>query len=177
MKIIEPSAEIFVTKITDSTLMQKACAYTINAESKMTLDKMYRCEHSPMRTQIFVVEMVNIPTFVSVHFVRHKHGVEHYVKSNREDRPGYTGDTGRNHPVNHMMFCNAQALVNMARKRLCLKASKDTVKVMQKIKKEMEREDNELSLYMVPECEYRGGCHELKPCGYFKAKCAEAFED
>ena len=116
--------EVKVTKITGADLMRLACSYTISAESEMTLDKIYQCEHSPMRTQMFVVEMKDIPTFVSVHFVRHKHGVEHFVKSNREDRASHTGDSGRWHPVNHMMLCNAQSLVNLARKRLCRKASK-----------------------------------------------------
>lgn len=170
---------IEVTKLTDESLMREACAYTINAESKMTLPRIYQCEHSPMRTQIFWVEMVDIPTFVSVHFVRHKHGVEHFVKSNRNDRPSYTGDAGREHPVNHAMLCNAQALINMARKRLCFKAHPETVDVMVKIKIEVGKTDPALAQFMVPECLYRNGCNELKSCGFylrdqFKIKYPEA---
>lgn len=157
--------QIIVEKITDGQLMRKACGYTIDAESKMSLDKIYKCEHSPMRTQIFVVEMRDIPTFVSVHFVRHKIGVEHFVKSNREDRPGYTGDTGRNHPVNHMMFLNAESLITMARKRLCYKAHEQTIVVMNEIKREVAKVDPDLARHMVKNCIYRNGCNELKPCG------------
>ena len=152
-------------KITDETLLRLACSYTIAADSHMTPEKAYRCEHSPMRTQLFVVEMLDIPTFVSVHLVRHKHGVEHFVKSNREDRASHTGDMGRWQPVNHMMLCNAQALVNMARKRLCRKASRETTAIMQRIKEEVSRVDCALAKRMVPECEYRGGCYELRTCG------------
>ena len=159
--------KVIVTKLTDINLMRKACSYTINSESKMSLDKIYKCEHSPMRTQLFVIEMIDIPTFVSVHFVRHKHGVEHFVKSNRPDRQGYTGDTGRNHPVNHMMLCNAQALINMARKRLCRKASKETIDIMHMIKEGVLTVDPDLYNYMVPECEYRKGCNELTSCGRY----------
>lgn len=159
--------QVIVTKLTSINLMQKACSYTINAESNMSLDKIYKCEHSPLRTQLFTVEMLDIPTFVSVHFVRHKHGVEHFVKSNREDRQGYTGDSGRKHPVNHMMLCNAQSLINMSRKRLCHKASKDTTDIMYMIREEVLRADPDLYNYMVPECVYRKGCHELKSCGYW----------
>jgi hypothetical protein len=155
-----------VQKITDESLMRRACAFTINAESKMTLPRIYRCEHSPMRTQMFVVEMYNIPTFVSVHFVRHKHGVEHFVKSNRDDRNGVMAD--RLTPVNHMMFLNAQALVNMARKRLCLQAHTDTVQVMMMVKDGVRQVDSALAEVMVPECIYRNGCHELRPCGFFE---------
>jgi hypothetical protein len=159
--------QIIVKKITNSDLMRKACSYTINAESKMSLNTIYKCEHSPMRTQMFTVEMIDIPTFVSVHFVRHKHGVEHFVKSNREDRIGAIEDIGRMTPVNHLMLCNAQALINMARKRLCFKAHADTVAVMTKIKSEIVSVDSDLWNYMVPECVYRQGCNEIKTCGFW----------
>jgi hypothetical protein len=159
--------KIIVKKITDEALMRLACSYTINAESKMTLEKIYRCEHSPMRTQMFTVEMIDVPTFVSVHFVRHKHGVEHFVKSNRDDRGGVLAD--RNTPVNHLMLCNAQALINMSRKRLCRTAHDETVAVMRAVKRAVKSVDWYLAEYMVPECEYRQGCHELKPCGYWDA--------
>lgn len=161
---------IKITKLTDEALMRKACKFTISAESSMTLDKIYRCEHSPMRTQIFVVEMFDIPTFVSVHLVRHAQGVTHFVKSNRDDRPGYSGDAGRMQPVNHMMLANAQALVNMARKRLCAKAHKETVNVMLHIRKAVGQVDPSLASFMVRECEYRNRCNELKTCGYFKER-------
>lgn len=161
------TCEVKVTKITGADLMRLACSYTISAESEMTLDKIYQCEHSPMRTQMFVVEMKDIPTFVSVHFVRHKHGVEHFVKSNREDRASHTGDSGRWHPVNHMMLCNAQSLVNMARKRLCRKASEETTTVMEAIRVAVSETDIALAGRMVPECEYRRGCREIRTCGLY----------
>lgn len=160
--------KIIVTKLTDESLMRKACSYTINAESKMTLDKIYQCEHSPVRTQMFTVEMIDIPTFVSVHFVRHKHGVEHFVKSNRDDRGGEKAD--RDTPVNHLMLCNAQALINMARKRLCNNAHDKTIQVMDRIVSRIKEIDWYLAKYMVPECEYRNGCYELRSCGYWSGK-------
>ena len=113
---------------------------------------------------MFVVEMQDIPTFVSVHFVRHKIGVEHYVRTNRVDRGG--DDTAnRLTPVAHLMVCNAQALINMARKRLCGKASLETQEVMHLIWHGVNDVDPELASCMVPDCEYRGGCHEFSPCG------------
>ena len=157
--------QITIKKITNERLMQAACAFTINAESRMSLQKIYQCEHSPLRTQLFWVEMVDIPTFVSVHLVRHKIGVEHFVKSNRTDRACHTGDLGRMQPVNHAMLINAQALINMARKRLCSKASPETQEVMAAIKRKIHLVDPDLAAVMVPDCVYRGGCHELQPCG------------
>ena len=157
---------IRVTKLTDIDILRKACEATMRGQtSKASLDKMYKCEHSPIRTQLFWVEMIGIPTFVSVHLVRHKHGVEHFVMSNREDRGG-TGKEDRYTPINHSMFINAQALIQMSRKRLCGSAHLEAQKVMQAIKYEIEKIDPDLARYMVRECEYRNGvCPELKCCG------------
>lgn len=169
--------KVDVVKIVDESWMREACKFTSGADTKITLEKIYRCEHSPMRTQRFIVRMYDIPTFVSVHLVRHSVGVLHFVKSNREDRPGCTGDTGRRHPVNHMMDINAQSLVNMARRRLCAKAHLETIKVMVMIKNAISTVDPDLSKFMVPECIYRGGCHELRSCGFYedKARWPEVF--
>ena len=139
---------------------------TIDSESNASLKSIYRNEHSPMRTQLFTVEMIGIPTFVSTHFVRHTQGVEHFCKSQRDDRGGK--DTSyRLTPTNHGMLLNAQTLVNMARKRLCSKSHIETVKVMQGIKAGVDIVDSRLADMMVPDCIYRGGvCHEDKPCNF-----------
>lgn len=161
--------KVKVTKLTDIDLLRKACESTMHGkESKLTLDNAYRCMHSVIRTQIFYVEMVDIPTFVSVHFVRHSQGVTHFVKSNRDDRGG-SGTEDRLTPVTHSFICNAETLINMARKRLCLKAHEKTIEAMKEIKVCVSLSDPDLGKYMVPECEFRGNkCHELKPCGRFK---------
>jgi len=157
--------EVKVKKVTDIELLQWACSLTIGKESHAKLSSIYKNEHSPMRTQIFQVTMLDIPTFVSTHFVRHTQGVTHFVKSNREDRGG-DGTENRWTPVDHGMLINAQALINMARKRLCHKAHRDTRYLMTLIKLAVCDVDLELSKRMVPECIYRGGvCHEDKPCG------------
>lgn len=166
---------ITVKKLTDETLMQRACEMTSTyhgdmKKSKISLLKIYDCEHSPIRTQLFWIELIGIPTFVSVHFVRHKIGVEHYVSTNREDRGGQK-ESHRLTPVNHGMLVNAQAIINMSRKRLCRKASPETLAVMQEIKKEIAKIDPNLAIFMVEECKYRGGrCHELQSCGLCNLK-------
>lgn len=159
---------VTATKLTDVELARKACAFTFGKEtSKIGLDKLYDCEHSPIRTIMFWIEMRDIPSFVSVHFVRHKIGVEHYVKSLRDDRGG-DGTEGRNSPVNHAMLINAQALINMARKRMCRKAHPETMRVMFLIWSAIEEVDPYLADYMGPECSYRHGhCHELNSCGLY----------
>ena len=160
--------EIIVKKLTDEALMRRACEMTMRGvESKMTLDKIYQCEHSPMRTQMFWIEMLGIPSFVSVHFRTHSVGITHFVTSNREDRGGGE-NVDRWTPVNHGMLLNAQSLVNLARKRLCTKAHAETRKVMIKIRKQVLFEDPDLFSYLLPECVYRGGCFEPKSCGWYE---------
>lgn len=155
--------KITAKKLTDESLMQRACEFTINKKSNMTLEKIYKCEHSPMRTQLFWIEMEGIPSFVSVHLVRHKIGVEHFVQSMRDDRGG-DGTENRETPVNHAMLINAEALVTMARKRLCNKAHEQTVKVMFAIREAIGSVDVDLTERMIPNCMYRGECFELVPC-------------
>lgn len=71
-------------------------------------------------------------------------------------------------PVNHTMFVNAEALINIARKRLCLCSHKETVYIMNLIKKEIEKKNHLLAKMLVPNCVYRNGlCKEGKfSCGF-----------
>ena len=162
--------QITVTKITDKALLDLACSYTVNKDVHVKdMKAFYMSEHSPIRTQLFLIEMKDIPTFVSVHFVRHNVGVIHFVKSNRADRGGDTV-VDRLTPVNHMMIANAQAIINMARKRLCSKSHIDTQEVMSIIVNKIDEVDHDLACCLLPECEYRGGCTELSSCGYYERK-------
>lgn len=164
---------IIVDKITTLKDAHLAIESTMHHgfEAKCTLDRLYLWEHSPSRTQLFWVNMVDIPTFVSVHFVRHSAvGQLHFVMSNREDRGG-SNTVDRLSPVNHRMMLNAQHLIDMSRKRLCYKASKETRDVMNEIRSNVSRVDPSLSKYMVPNCVYRGGyCCEPKPCGNYQVQ-------
>lgn len=160
---------IYVEKLTDVELLQWACSMTIDAESHMTLERIYRNEHSPMRSQLFKITMLGVPTFVSTHFVRHNIGIiSHYCKTQRDDRIGDTegDDPNRWTPTNHGILCNAQALVNIARKRLCYTSHWATIITMKILKTMVNDVDPALVSRMVPECIYRGGvCHEDRICG------------
>ncbi|WP_018123386.1 FAD-dependent thymidylate synthase [Desulfovibrio oxyclinae] len=155
--------KIMVHKLTSEHLMRRACEMTFRGKSNVDLEKMYRSEHSPIRTQVFWIEFQGIPTFASVHLVRHKLGVEHFVLSNREDRGG-DKDADRWTPVNHGMFINAQELIFMARMRLCKKAHPEVQRIVAQLRDEIAKVDPALAKCMVKNCEYRGGCNELKPC-------------
>lgn len=166
---------VTVRKITNIEDAREAIASTVDQgfESKCELDQLYCWEHSPSRSQLFVIHMYDVPTYISVHMVRHAAvGQQHYVKSNRPDRGGAGDDVvTRNTPIDHMMILNAQHLLDMGKKRLCYKAAEGTREVMSLIKSLISDIDPALANYMVPNCVYRGGyCSEPKPCGKYKVK-------
>ncbi len=159
--------EIIIRELTGVEAVRRACEMTMHGQtSKISLRNIYKCEHSPARVRLFWVELKAIPTFVSVHLVRHKHGVEHFVQSMRDDLyidPETIVD--RNTPVNHGMMINAQALMTISRKRLCYKSHVKTVAVWRKLRKAIKEVDPDLQDFMVPDCVYRNGlCPELKVC-------------
>lgn len=136
--------------------------------------RMLDCRHSPIRTLMFTIAM-DVPYWVSVHFVRHKIGVEHYVKSQRNDRQDEydRNDAPQSQIVHHVMDINAPALMNMAEMRLCKKAAPETRECMGEICDAVADVCSEFIPYLVPKCIRENGCHEYKPCGYF----ATLFDD
>lgn len=78
-------------------------------------------------------------------------------------------------PTDLAFIINAEALINMAHKRLCAKASKETRDLMTKIALEVSIADPELAEHLVPQCVYRGGiCPEAKCCGYIRSEQGRA---
>lgn len=132
-------------------------------------DKLLRCEHSPIRTLMFTIQLVDVPYWVSVHLVRHKFGIEHYVKSQRNDRQSeYDRNSApQNAPVNHIIDVNAQELMFMARKRLCSKAAAETKQAMEMIVEAVVQVCPEFGPHLVPQCVYLGRCPEMYGCGMF----------
>jgi hypothetical protein len=137
---------------------------------KATIDeewikRLVEAEHSPIRELWFGIKM-EIPYWVSVHFVRHHIGVNHYVQTQRADRTGVDRNSKpQGEIVSHIMSVNAQELIFMAHKRLCKQASEETRAVM----KEIVRQVVEVAPYMkdvlVPMCKYRNGkCTEMFSC-------------
>lgn len=75
----------------------------------------------------------------------------------------------RHAPTDIAFIINAEALINMAHKRLCAKASHETREIFGQICELVEEQDPDLYKHLVPQCMYRGGiCPEPKGCGYNK---------
>lgn len=78
-------------------------------------------------------------------------------------------------PTDLAFIINAEALINMAHKRLCAKASKETRDLMTKIALGVAIADPALAPHLVPQCVYRGGiCPEAKCCGYIRSEQGRA---
>ena len=128
--------------------------------------KILKSEHSPIRELWFGFRM-EIPYWVSVHFVRHHIGVNHYVQTQRNDRQEEydRNEAPQGQMVSHIMSVNAQELIFMSHKRLCLQASKETREVMKMIVDLVVDKYPEFKDLLVPNCVYRGGrCDEFFPC-------------
>lgn len=130
---------------------------------------MLRSEHSPIRELEFKWRWLGLPYWVSVHFVRHWLGILHWVKTQRTDRTGEDrGSKRQDAIVNHTVKANAQALINISRKRLCKQASHETQKAWWAVREAVQAVDFEMGEAMVPECVYRGFCPEMHSCGFYK---------
>ena len=134
-----------------------------------------QAQHSPVRKLLFNWKWENLPYWVSVHFVRHKFGIEHFVSTQRTDRTGEdrTKKT-QNAPVVHECIANAEEVVFISRRRLCSQASAETRNAWKLVVDEIAKVEPEIASCCVPECVYRGFCPEFKSCGYSKT---EAFKD
>lgn len=127
--------------------------------------KILEARHSPIRRLNFAF-YIECPSWLSVHLCRHT-TAQPYVKSQRNDRQS---DYDRNKApqdslVSMIWDMNAEALMNIANKRLCKLASEETRQVVQEMCHLVEEFCPEFVGLLVPNCAYNGGvCHEMKSC-------------
>lgn len=123
--------------------------------------KLLLAEHSPLRHSLITVELRDIPYFVSTHLVRHHMGVEKYVGTSREDRTGIKRtERKQTDPVTMRMDLNIQALINISRKRLCMQADKETIKIWSMLMDAIREHDEDIYWACVPEGIRSCGCPE-----------------
>lgn len=137
--------------------------------SEVTLDwkkRILRARHSPIRTLMFSIK-IELPYNVSVHYVRHKVGIEHYVQTQRNDRQDeYDRDQApQSAPVSHIIDVNAEALITIMNKRLCKQADATTRYYAKLIRDEVLKVNPEFEDELVPPCAFMKSCPEFKPCG------------
>jgi sarcosine oxidase delta subunit len=158
--------------------------------------KILLAEHSPIRLLEYDFTIEDIRQWVTVHLVRHHEGCEKFVHTQREDINQeiekmtkmvinllYEAELLREgwKPRDYMfqgegndmdMTCNAQAFMNISRKRLCYGCpSKETRQAWEIVIDMLKEIDPILAEKCVPECVYRGFCPEAdRCCGYVDTK-------
>lgn len=154
-----------------------ACNTTIhlnkgtNEPSSKWRRRMILCEHSPIRQVIIKWKWLDLLSWVSVHFVRHKIGIEHWVRTQRTDRTGVDRNQElQSALVEHECEANAQAIINISRKRLCNGASPETRNAWKEFLNILKDTQPELVSACVPDCIYRGHCFEFYSCGFHKTE-------
>lgn len=154
--------------------------------------KILLAEHSPIRLLEYDFTIENLRQWVTVHLVRHHEGCEKFVHTQRQDinsevevitkrlievlqQEGLLREGWRERDYmfqgegNDMdMTCNAQAFINISRRRLCVGcASPETRKAWGLVIDALKDYDPILAEKCVPECIYRGFCPEFERCcGY-----------
>ena len=141
---------------------------TLKRPTLETWYKMLISGHSSPRAVEYRVFCEDVPYFVHVHFARHHVGVQFHVKSQRsvelrEDLPQGT-------LIDFFFDANPQALINIARARLCFNADEQAQSLVKKLKCSLVYEGDEYdkvlgNLLMKPCSWYRGFCAEVKSCG------------
>jgi len=148
--------------------------YTTKMPKLSTWYTMLLSEHSSDRSVKYRIFIEDIPYYAHVHLVRHSVGVDPYVYSQRDDN-GIVSVTDRDDLkqgvlINMCMDANAQAVITIARKRLCHKSHRVCQDFVKKLKcsliYEGDKYDKVLGNLLMPPCAWwRGYCAEPKPCG------------
>ena len=126
--------------------------------------KILIAEHSPIRDISVKWTWHGIKNWVATHWSRHK--FEKYIKSQRSDRTGIPRDKlPQDAPVDFTGDANVQALIDTMRKRLCRQSSTETRQYAEDFKAALHEIEPEIADVLVPQCVYRAGCAEMKPCG------------
>ena len=142
--------------------------FTDNEPGSEFKKKLLISEHTPIRLIEIDWSWERIKSWVSVHWVRHKH--EKFVSTQRDDRKEHEisrDDMPQGTLVDMDNYANAQQLIDIMRKRLCYQASPETRELAEDFKVALREKQPELADVLVPNCVYRCGCPEFQTCGFW----------
>lgn len=177
LKVVEEKTKrpnhktVFNFILDDWKRVKNHCRTTVNKEftdkepTEAFKKKLLISEHTPIRLLEVDWSWPNIKSWVSVHWVRHKH--EKFVSTQRDDRKEH--DISRDEMpqgtlVNMDNYANMQQLIDIFRKRLCHQASPETRALAEDFKVALHERDPEMADVLVPNCIYRNGCPEFEMC-------------
>lgn len=155
--------------------VKKAALYTVgktkvvNKPTKEWIFKMLQLEHSPIREYIIHIEVKGIKYWIANHLRTHFIGCNSYISTSREDRNDKVenrDELPQGDLVNCLFSINAQELINISRKRLCMiNPHPETRVVWQTIVNEIIKQEPLFEAFLKPECFYRNGyCPDGNNC-------------
>lgn len=157
-------------------MLCKNCTLTTVAKHSTKLPKdewkvkLLQSMHSPIRTLEFCFKLTDIPYYISTHLCRHVHATP-FVQTQRNDRQTKYDrrKAPQDAPVEMNWYMNAEELINVAHKRLCMMADPGARALVQMIVDAVIKVNPEFESVLVPNCAYRGGiCTEFNCCGLNK---------
>ena len=159
-------------KDNDFLEVKRRALVTVGKKTKTIPDeewivKILKANHSPIRRLRFSFDIYGIPSWIATHLCRHIHA-QPYVKSQRNDRQTEydRNKAPQDAPVDMIWDMNAEELITICHKRLCLQASKETRDVILERRKKVLEVAPHMKDLLVPLCKYSGGiCEEMFPCG------------
>lgn len=172
VKLIESPQEADRTAVKQRALvtMGKDAA---NPPTDDWLRKILRARHSPIR-RLWFSFYLEIPSWVSVHLVRHVHA-QPFVQSQRNDRQSAydRNKAPQDAPVKMILDVNAEELINIANKRLCAKAAAETREVVTEMCRLAAEAFPAIKDELVPVCVRNGHrCYEMDACGKYPSQNA-----
>lgn len=155
----------------DDWLFCKNCALvTVGSEthrepSTEWKQAILRAKHSPIRTLQFAFYLEGVPYYVSTHLARHVHAIP-FIRSQRNDRQSKYDRTAarQDAPVDMIWYMNAEELMTISQKRLCMLADPRTRAVVQMICALAVDKCPEFDRLLGAPCKLTGFCNEMHPC-------------
>ena len=165
---MEVKQRAFVTQVELGKTGAKLDDGTMNPPTSEWKYRILKARHSPIRHLEYSFLLEGLPSWISVHLVRHVHA-QPYVKSQRNDRQNKYDRTKapQDAPVDMIWDINGEELMVIANKRLCGQASQETRMVVKAMCALAEQHTPELEGLLVPMCVYQNGCNEMRPCGFW----------
>lgn len=128
-------------------------------------------EHEPIRELWVKWKWNDIPYAIAMHWKTHIWSGR--TNTSRADRTGVDrSERSQMDAVNFEGAANPQHLIDTWRKRLCGQADPITRNYAEDFKAELNAIQPEISFALVPNCVYRNGCPEVKPCATWHKFCA-----
>lgn len=164
----------------DWTLCKNCALVTVGKETDKEPGMVWKkaillARHSPIRVLQFAFYLEDVPYYVSTHLARHVHA-QPFIRSQRNDRQtDYDRRAARQDaPVDMIWYMNAEELMTIAEKRLCLLADANTRVVVWMMCALVAGKCPEFEGVFGAPCKLTGICKEMHPCS--KGKRLQAGE-